>query len=107
MGPGSGTAEGRKGQPQSGEWLSTWAAWKRSKEGEPERTGAQSKKEEGDPCWKRVPREGEKGFEKAAGRENGGDARYERGFPAGGERGEKGWEDSLGLRSIWHLNKIY
>ena len=40
MGPG-GTAEGKKGQPQSGEWLLSWAAWKRSKEGEPEKTGAQ------------------------------------------------------------------
>ena len=56
-----------------------------------ENWGTESGKEEGDPCWKRDPTEGEKGFETAAGRENGGDAGM-RGFPAGGERGEKGWE---------------
>ena len=39
-----------------------------------ENWGTESGKEEGDPCWKRDPTEGEKGFEKAAGRENGGDA---------------------------------
>lgn len=36
-----------------------------------ENWGTESGKEEGDPCWRRVAREGEKGFEKAAGRENG------------------------------------
>lgn len=55
-----------------------------------ENWGTESRKEEGDTCWKSVPREGEKGFEKAAGRENGGDGRYDRGFPSGGEPVEKG-----------------